>query len=149
MGLNVLLCTDGSDLATAALRRALPVVASADRTVLLTVQSVVDPEHETGVGFTISAGTPDDDDQIVTSGDRAAKRIVDDTAAALGLDDVELMAKSGRPGHTICETAVAIDADVIVMGTQGLGGFRRAMVGSTSDHVIRHAPCAVLVQRVD
>jgi nucleotide-binding universal stress UspA family protein len=35
-----------------------------------------------------------------------------------------------------------------VVGTSGHGGLRRAVMGSTSDHVIRHAPCPVLVQGV-
>lgn len=149
MGITVLVCTDGSELAKGGLHKALRVVAPADRMVVLTVQSVVAPDHETGSGFTIGPTAPDADDQIVTSGDRVAKRIVDDTIAALGLEGAESMARSGSPGETICEVAAAIGADVIVMGTQGHGGFKRAMVGSTSDHVIRHAPCPVLVERAD
>lgn len=146
MGISVLLCTDGSELAISALREALPVLASADRAVVLTVQSLVDPDHQTGTGFTIGPTSTDDDGQIETSGDRAAKKILDDTVAALGLVGVELMARAGTPGETICEVAASMPADVIVMGTNGHGGFRRAMVGSTSDHVVRHAVCPVLVQ---
>lgn len=142
----MLLCTDGSDLAISALRDALPVLASADRVVVLTVESLVDPDHQTGTGFTIGPTSPHGEEQIETSGDRAAKKILDDTVAALGLVDVELMARAGAPGATICEVAASMPADVIVMGTSGRGGFRRAMVGSTSDHVVRHAVCPVLVQ---
>jgi nucleotide-binding universal stress UspA family protein len=146
MGITVLLCTDGSEIATTALRSALPVLAPADRVVLLTVESVVDPDHQTGTGFTITQGSPDDDEQIQTTGDRAAKAALDDTAAKLGIEGAELMAKSGEPGKTICAVAAALPADVIVMGTSGRSGFRRAVVGSTSDHVVRHAVCPVLVQ---
>lgn len=146
MALNVLLCTDGSELAIAALRDALPVLAAADRMVVLTVESVVDPDHQTGTGFTITAASPHGEDQIETTGDQAAKKILDDTVAGLGLVGAELMARAGTPGETICEVAASIDADVIVMGTNGRSGFRRAMVGSTSDHVVRHAVCPVLVQ---
>ncbi len=146
MEINVLLCTDGSELAIAALRDALPVLAPTARMVLLTVESVVDPDHQTGTGFTISPGSPHDEAQIATSGDRAAKKILDDTMAALGLVGAELMAKPGTPGEMICEVAAAMNADVIVIGTNGRRGFRRAFVGSTSDHVVRHAVCPVLVQ---
>ena len=146
MAINVLLCTDGSELATHALRDALPVLATAERMVLLTVETLVDAHHETGTGFTISEESPNGEEQIETTGDRAAKMILDETVAALGLEGVELMAKSGTPGEVICEVAALISADVIVMGTNGRSGFRRAMVGSTSDHVVRHAVCPVLVQ---
>jgi nucleotide-binding universal stress UspA family protein len=34
-----------------------------------------------------------------------------------------------------------------VMGSRGLGGIRRALMGSVSDSVVRHAHCPVLVVR--
>ncbi|MFT6290212.1 MAG: nucleotide-binding universal stress UspA family protein [Ilumatobacter sp.] len=146
MGIIVLLCTDGSEIATVALRSALPVLAPADRVVLLTVESLVDPDHQTGTGFTITQGSSDGEEQIETSGDWAAKTILDRTVAALGLEGAELFARSGEAGQTICDVAAELPADVVVMGTGGRSGFRRAMVGSTSDHVVRHAVCPVLVQ---
>jgi nucleotide-binding universal stress UspA family protein len=146
MGINVLLCTDGSEIAISALRVALPVLAPADRVVLLTVESVVDPDHVTGSGFTISPASPGGESQIETNGDWAAKAILDDTVAALGIEGAELMARAGTPGEMICDVAAALPADVIVIGTNGRSGFRRAVVGSTSDHVVRHAVCPVLVQ---
>jgi nucleotide-binding universal stress UspA family protein len=36
---------------------------------------------------------------------------------------------------------------LIVMGSRGLGGIRRALMGSVSDAVVRHAHCPVLVVR--
>lgn len=146
MGINVLLCTDGSELSIRALREALPVLATADRRVLLTVESIVDPDHQTGNGFTLGGRAAGGEEQIETSGDREAKRILDATVDALGLEGVELMARAGTPGETICDVAALISADVIVVGTSGRSGFRRAMIGSTSDHVVRHASCPVLVQ---
>ena len=58
------------------------------------------------------------------------------------------MAIVGRPGYAICELAESLPASVVVVGTSGHGGLRRAVMGSTSDHIIRHAPCPVLVQGV-
>ena len=40
-----------------------------------------------------------------------------------------------------------LGADLIVMGSRGHRGIRRAIEGSISDAVIRHAPCPVLVVR--
>jgi nucleotide-binding universal stress UspA family protein len=43
--------------------------------------------------------------------------------------------------------AEELGADLIVMGSRGLGGVRRALMGSVSDSVVRHAHCPVLVVR--
>jgi len=144
----VLLCTDGSDVAIEALRDSLPILAPADRTIVLAVESPADADLTTGTGF---AGRASDDlsGQIETTGDRAAKKVLDRTVAALELDDdVEIMAIVGRPGPAICQLATALGATAIVIGSSGRSGLRRAMIGSTSDHVVRHAPCPVVVQGV-
>jgi len=143
-----LLCTDGSAVSIDALRTALPLLAPVDRTILVTVESSVSSDTITGTGFTSEEPDRDFSDQIETSGDRVAKQILDATVDALGLVDVELRAIVGRPGHAICELAAALPASVVVVGTSGRSGLRRAVVGSTSDHIIRHAPCPVLVQGV-
>jgi nucleotide-binding universal stress UspA family protein len=36
-------------------------------------------------------------------------------------------------------------ADLIVVGTHGHTGLRRALIGSVAEKIVRHAPCAVLV----
>jgi nucleotide-binding universal stress UspA family protein len=145
----VLLCTDGSDAAIEALRACTPLLASAERIIIVTVQSAVDPHVEAGAGFTLHVTSPDDDEQIITEGDLVAKQHLDRTAAALGMDgNVELMAIVGRPGQAICDLAATLPASVVVMGTSGRGGVRRAFVGSTSDFVIRHAPCPIMAQAV-
>jgi nucleotide-binding universal stress UspA family protein len=47
----------------------------------------------------------------------------------------------------IVRVAEDIEAGLIVMGSRGLGGVRRALMGSVSDSVVRHAHCPVLVVR--
>jgi nucleotide-binding universal stress UspA family protein len=47
----------------------------------------------------------------------------------------------------IVALAEELGADLIVMGSRGLGGVRRALMGSVSDSVVRHAHCPVLVVR--
>ncbi|MEI8412827.1 MULTISPECIES: universal stress protein [unclassified Kribbella] len=56
---------------------------------------------------------------------------------------IERQVLEGRPSEQICEAA--LDADLIVLGSHGHGGFHDALVGSTSLHVIRHAPCPVVL----
>ena len=47
----------------------------------------------------------------------------------------------------IVQVAEDIGAGLIVMGSRGLGGLRRALIGSVSDSVVRHAHCPVMVVR--
>src|ERR671911_1080206 len=53
----------------------------------------------------------------------------------------------GRVAPEIVGLAEEIGAGLIVMGSRGLGGIRRALMGSVSDSVVRHAHCPVLVVR--
>lgn len=49
--------------------------------------------------------------------------------------------------ETIVEYAAKDKTGLIVLGTRGLGGFKRAVLGSVSSGVAAHAPCATLVVR--
>ena len=51
------------------------------------------------------------------------------------------------PGEGICKAAQEIHADLIVVGTRGLGKLRRTFMGSCSDYVLHHAHVPVLVCR--
>ena len=53
----------------------------------------------------------------------------------------------GRPDRRIVQLAEELGAGVIAMGSRGLGGKSRALVGSVSDSLVRHAHCPVLVAR--
>jgi nucleotide-binding universal stress UspA family protein len=53
----------------------------------------------------------------------------------------------GDPDKEIVRFAEDLHADLIVLGSRGLGSLRRALLGSVSDSVVRHAHCPVLVVR--
>lgn len=55
--------------------------------------------------------------------------------------------RMGRADVEIVDLAEELGVDVIVIGSRGLGGIRRALVGSVSDSVMHHAHCPVLVVR--
>ena len=52
-----------------------------------------------------------------------------------------------RPDRTIVHLSEDLGVGLIVMGSRGRGGMRRALMGSVSDAVVRHAHCPVLVVR--
>ena len=64
-----------------------------------------------------------------------------------GGEIAEMHARVGRPDAEIVGLADELDAGLIVLGSRGLGSLRRALMGSVSDSVLRHAHCPVLVVR--
>jgi len=60
--------------------------------------------------------------------------------------DVSVEIMSGHPSRTILKAAKAIDADLIIIGSHR-PGLEDYLLGSTAASVVRHANCAVLVQR--
>jgi nucleotide-binding universal stress UspA family protein len=55
----------------------------------------------------------------------------------------------GRPAHEIVRLAEELDAGLIVVGSKGRGGLKRALMGNVSDSVVRHAHCPVMVVRTE
>lgn len=55
--------------------------------------------------------------------------------------------RMGRPDEEIIGLSEEIGAGVIVTGSRGLGGIRRALMGSVSSSVVQHAHCPVMVVR--
>jgi nucleotide-binding universal stress UspA family protein len=55
--------------------------------------------------------------------------------------------RMGKVDLEIVTLAEELGANLIVMGSRGLGGVRRALMGSVSDSVVRHGHCPVLVVR--
>jgi nucleotide-binding universal stress UspA family protein len=53
----------------------------------------------------------------------------------------------GDPASAIIEVASVSKSDVIVMGSRGLGRLAGLLLGSTSQKVVAHAPCPVLIVR--
>src|SRR5829696_4585865 len=55
--------------------------------------------------------------------------------------------RTGKAAAEIVDLAEELGAGLVVVGSRGLGGIRRALMGSVSDSVVRHAHCPVLVVR--
>lgn len=57
----------------------------------------------------------------------------------------EILQPSGDPGRVICETAKDFAADLIVVGRNQKSVLSEIFLGSTSNYVLHHAPCSVMV----
>ncbi len=60
-----------------------------------------------------------------------------------------VLVKHGRPFEEITKAARTLTSDLIIMATHGHTGFKRVLLGSTAERVIRDAPCPVLTVRGD
>lgn len=60
---------------------------------------------------------------------------------------VETVLAEGRPATEIARIARETDADLIIISTHGHTGIKHVLLGSVAEHVVRHAPCPVLVVR--
>lgn len=60
---------------------------------------------------------------------------------------VQTVIRNGLAFFEITEAAKCLDIDLIIIGTHGYTGPTHAVMGSTAEKVVRHAPCPVLVVR--
>lgn len=78
-----------------------------------------------------------------------SQAILQSAVAAVGEIPGKLQSEllEGSPAEAIVNVAATHQSDVIILGSRGLGRLAGALLGSTSQKVIAHAPCPVLVVR--
>ncbi len=79
----------------------------------------------------------------------AANGCVEDAAALLrsGGLEVETHCIPGDAADAIVDVAETTEADLIVVGSKGMKGGRRFLLGSVPNRVSHHAPCSVMIVR--
>lgn len=83
--------------------------------------------------------------ELLSELEQAARDNVARALEAAAVDDVEVRTtvREGSPAHVLLEEAA--DADLLVVGSRGLGGFRGLLLGSVSQQCAHHAPCPLVV----
>ena len=93
---------------------------------------------------------PADFEDVLRENRREAKEMLEQQAKRIeesGGTVKETHLREGRAEEEITEVAEEIGAGLIVLGSRGHGRLRRALMGSVSNAVVRHAHCPVTIVR--
>jgi nucleotide-binding universal stress UspA family protein len=143
---SILVGTDGSETAGAAVRRAIELAAGlqARLTIVSAYEPVSDPrlrsEQVATPGDVQWAINPHDDVLALLEHARAE-------AVSEGVSSVETFARQGDAADAIVDVAEEQRCDLIVVGNKGMTGAKRFLLGSVPNKVSHHAPCSVLIVR--
>jgi nucleotide-binding universal stress UspA family protein len=141
---RILLATDGSEEAELAALRAVDLAQSTDSELHVVHVGVVP-------GFLRSdPGTRGYDGKLYDEIEEESRELLRKLSWRVKVAGGTVAGTHLRMGEVDLEIvglAKELGADLIVMGCRGQRGIRRAIEGSISDAVIRHAPCPVLVVR--
>lgn len=150
--MHILVGTDGSEEAVAAAATGIGLLASPDQVTLLCavdISSVLMSGHESGF-----AGGMATDEEVAAArqrNDLEATGALEVTSAAIaqvaGDAEIDTRIVEGDAGRILVDEATQLGADAIVVGSQGKGAIKRALLGSVSSHVVNNAPCPVVVVR--
>jgi nucleotide-binding universal stress UspA family protein len=82
--------------------------------------------------------------------EQVARRTLDaevQQVRAVGGTVAQAHLRLGTPDAEVVDLAEELGVGLVVVGSRGLGGIRRALMGTVSDSVVRYAHCPVLVVR--
>ena len=151
---RILLATDGSEEAALAAKTAVDIAQKTGSQLHVVHSRFMLPWTDysaTGTSISSTVDVEEIEQRVTHWLEEQVERI-----EAQGGNVAQAHLRLGKPVEgiiTVAEEIVAvaeeIGAGLIVTGNRGLGGIRRALMGSVSDSVVRHAHCPVLVVRKD
>jgi nucleotide-binding universal stress UspA family protein len=134
---NIVLAVDGSEYSDKALQHAKAIAERFEATLWL-VHVFRNPSDL--LGYT-------DFEKLYAKRKSAAQAVMDEARQKLGRTTftVQEELQEGNETESILKVAENCTADLIVMGTRGLGAVKGLLVGSVSRKVIHYAACPVMV----
>jgi len=136
---RIVVGTDGSDTAAAAVRHALALARTTGASLHLVTAWVSLPALAlAGTPMPVISPTPDDGAWV-----NDLHRELTEQATSYGVE-TEAHAVEGSAAHALLDVAATVGADLIVVGNRGMTGLR-GKLGSVPNTVAHKAPCAVLV----
>ena len=143
---TILVCSEGSDSALNAARTAAAIAGEFGSEVILL--NVFDDNLSTLPYLGVwELGIPQEDYRQYVS--KAQQDAEERTGVVFKEAEMPFLPlrEIGNPVEIILRVAERKSADLIVMGSRGLGGFERLTLGSVSDGIAHHASCPVLIAR--
>lgn len=141
---NIIVPTDGSVNSKRALEHAIVLASSLGASITLVyvanIVSVISnfDQIPNASGYVT--------EQVALDIEEEGKGVLDDFAKEVpeGID-VKTVFEVGSPGPAVLSVAKKYKADLIVMGSRGLGPLKGLFMGSVSSYVVTHSECPVLI----
>jgi nucleotide-binding universal stress UspA family protein len=142
---SIVVGVDGSDASSAALRWAADEARLRSASLVAVYAWSFVPPQPIGDPGMLAIPAGDLPGQLDAESEAAQIALDDAVAGALGADpvDVERRLVEGDAGEVL--VAESKSAELVVVGSHGRSGFKAALLGSVSRHVVDHAACPVVV----
>ncbi|HEX9612761.1 MAG TPA: universal stress protein [Candidatus Bathyarchaeia archaeon] len=153
---KILVALDGSESSQRAAHAAVELgeKLKADLIVLHAISPPTSYYHSTiasPTGMSLPAPSQHEIDAYYAYARKVALGIVGETESKAKKQGVHVKTEIPEAVSSVVETiinhAVKENVDLIVVGTRGLGGFKKMLLGSVSSGIVSHAHCPVLVVR--
>jgi nucleotide-binding universal stress UspA family protein len=138
MGARIVVGVDGSDHADRALQYAIEEARRREDATVEAIHSYHSVVYTPGMEF--GYGMPTPPEKLEAEAMERLLHALERTPKDVPIDPIVV---PDSPAHALLEAARG--ADLLVVGSRGHGGFRGLLLGSTSQHVVTHAPCPVVV----
>lgn len=146
--MRILITTDGSDFSKAAVEKCCQMVVKPEDTAIKIVSV-----YELTLPLDVFPAPTDFSERLENSAREQAEEFAEQAAAMIreyfpdSNIDLTTQISTGAPEQVLVETAKDWSADLVVVGSHGRGFWERMLLGSTTDALVHHAPCSVLVVR--
>ena len=145
--MKILLAVDGSTYSDAAIEEVLqrPWPPQSEVKIITAAEAPI-------LGMEVWVSTATLMEEMEKAVNEKARRVIEDALGKLKANEngsfkISSAILQGSPKQVIVEEAETWNADLIVMGSRGLGTWNRLLLGSVSDSVVHHAKCSVEVVR--
>ena len=144
--MKILLATDGSESAREAVDYLMrfPFPTESEVTLLTVIdRDVIKDEDVSGLNDEQENALKDTEKLVEEEAQELLARETQRVRNAGLSESSEL--RIGHPAEEIVRVAEQLGSDCVIVGSHGMSGIKRFLLGSVSDHVLQYAPCSVLI----